>query len=417
MSPRIIYEDDEVQVVYRPGQHPGTLVAFSPTLYKGEGPDFWVASPADRLDLNVVNFTPKRKNYFPPLSISRAREACEAVLRPPIVLYGASMGGYAAVKYGGLFKGAGTIAFSPQFSVNPQNAPFDKARHLYYIDKYHADMSPNTQDLSDNCVIFFDPYHPVDCEHARLFAEQGAILAPFPFAGHDTISIMSETKSFGEVFELSSVGFAHIAAQLLYRRRRQSKTYLANLGRHLARKKHATAASNVLEMAIANGYDRAVASCMQAEELYRHGKMLKAAELAKRSLGEISARTTADAMSAAAEILFKAQDFKPAIWAYRAALNKDPRAQKYIMGLTAALDRLGLYETVVGEIENILQYLPHEPQIWGRLGWTHLKLERHEKAAECFARAIQLDASIGHLHEGAALARRLVSELEQQTAK
>ena len=103
-----------------------------------------------------------------------------------VLLFGHSMGGYAALLLSGPLKATNVVAFAPQFSVDPDQVPFENrfdgfVKNLEFVFDDMLDSASKTAPLN----IVFDPYTHHDNEHFKLMSGLPNIRPlRLPFAGH-----------------------------------------------------------------------------------------------------------------------------------------------------------------------------------------------------------------------------------------
>lgn len=146
-----------------------------------------------------------------------------------VVAYGSSMGGYAALAFGGRCGADAAIALSPQFSLDPRVVPFERrwladARRIRFR---RAPVAPIARQY-----VLYDPRDPADQRHFGLIAARSPTIGvAIPYSGHPVGSYLAETGSFDILFAgvrdgtLDGVAFA----RELRARRRLSAHYLYTL--------------------------------------------------------------------------------------------------------------------------------------------------------------------------------------------
>ena len=109
-----------------------------------------------------------------------------------VVAYGSSMGGYAAIRFGGVAGASAALALSPQFSVDPAVVPFetrwlpDTARLDFALERGWSAPFVATS------YIAFDPRTP-DRLHVELFAKMTEIVAiRTPNTGHPCTGYLAD---------------------------------------------------------------------------------------------------------------------------------------------------------------------------------------------------------------------------------
>lgn len=125
-----------------------------------------------------------------------AMEACRAWAGPDIAFstYGASMGGYGAILAADTLEADRCVALSPQFSIDPEIAPFERRyrEEAARIGPFRYDISSQLCDTI-NYVILYDPTHRIDPRHVRMFLSLSQLhRVPLPGAAHGTLQTLIE---------------------------------------------------------------------------------------------------------------------------------------------------------------------------------------------------------------------------------
>lgn len=142
------------------------------------------------------------------------------------IAYGSSMGGFAALRYGATCGAMAGIALSPQFTVDPRVAPFDRrwaddVARIAFLDDAHLPTLPEQ-------YVAYDPHDAHDRRHFALFAARSPTSGiPVPYGGHPVGSYLSETEMLRPLLERIETGDfdAEAHARELRRRRRRSGHY------------------------------------------------------------------------------------------------------------------------------------------------------------------------------------------------
>jgi len=151
-----------------------------------------------------------------------------------VIAYGSSMGGFAALRYGALCGASVGLALSPQFSVDPAIAPFDRrwaddVARIAFRDDAELPALP-TQ------YVAFDPRDRHDRRHFDLLAAHSPTVGlPVPHGGHPVGSYLVETDMMRALLDQVARGDVDPAAfvQELRRRRRRSGHYFYILAQRM----------------------------------------------------------------------------------------------------------------------------------------------------------------------------------------
>src|SRR5690606_12420242 len=112
-----------------------------------------------------------------------------------------------ALKYGAALGAAAAIAFSPQASIDPADASFDRRSRLHFVPAMHRGHRIAAADLPAATLLAYDPREPTDAGHAALLAGlPGMVRAPIAHAGHGTIRILIEGGDIPTLLALALEG-------------------------------------------------------------------------------------------------------------------------------------------------------------------------------------------------------------------
>jgi len=115
-----------------------------------------------------------------------------------VYAYGSSMGGYGAIRFGGLAGAEAAIALSPQFSIDKKSAPFE---HRWDGDGRRIDFSIERNKVIPFVKRAYLAYDPQDLDrrHVELFRRRTSVIeAPIPGAGHPVTGFLAEAELLSE---------------------------------------------------------------------------------------------------------------------------------------------------------------------------------------------------------------------------
>jgi hypothetical protein len=150
-----------------------------------------------------------------------------------VIAYGSSMGGFAALRYGAACGATIGLALSPQYSVDPVVASFDRrwAKDVARITFRADDVPP----LAIQYIVY-DPCDPQDRQHFALFAARAAVRGiAIPHGGHPVGGYLVETGRLNLLLAAIETGeFDHRDfARELRSLRRQSGHYFFTLAKRI----------------------------------------------------------------------------------------------------------------------------------------------------------------------------------------
>ena len=131
-------------------------------------------------DISCIGVVTTEKGfYLSPEMAEVARLVEETRAGRPVVVFGQSMGGYAAIKFSGALKADYVLSFSPYFSVDPDELEFKSERErrilIHYMAQHGVVQRPEFKgmgirpaDVSGRVVLVYDPAIKVDEYDVKL---------------------------------------------------------------------------------------------------------------------------------------------------------------------------------------------------------------------------------------------------------
>lgn len=127
--------------------------------------------------IDAIHFLSRENDWYQyPELPSVARTVAELVKRyDRVVAYGSSMGAYAAIRFGGLAGAGVALAISPQFSIDPRTAEFERRWKLdsERID-YVLERQPPGPFIREAYLVY-DP-NDADGRHAEMFRRHTRVI-------------------------------------------------------------------------------------------------------------------------------------------------------------------------------------------------------------------------------------------------
>ncbi|MEM6589720.1 MAG: phosphoadenosine phosphosulfate reductase [Pseudomonadota bacterium] len=153
-----------------------------------------------------------------------------------VVFYGAGPAGYAACAFSVAVPGARVLALSPQATLDPARAGWDKrhitARRRDFNTRYG--YAPDMLQAADHAWIVFNPDAPEEAMHATLFTADNITLVPTRFLGPDLQNALLRMNILYRMLaQISSDRLTIQSLATLLRARRADGGYLSNLMVHL----------------------------------------------------------------------------------------------------------------------------------------------------------------------------------------
>jgi hypothetical protein len=144
--------------------------------------------------VDAIHVMGRENNWYQYPEMPEAMAAIAKVARSyqRTIAYGSSMGGYAAIRYGGAAGAATALAISPQFSIDPAVVPFDRR---WEGEAHQIDFALErswTPPFAATSYILYDPRN-LDRRHVALFAKRygGVVPVPIPDSGHPCVLFLA----------------------------------------------------------------------------------------------------------------------------------------------------------------------------------------------------------------------------------
>jgi hypothetical protein len=193
----LIVESDYTKVWFMPGEGDTLFVSFSPLNDKQEEPVIWGSPLFTKLNAPAIGFSSLGGDWYPWRdTVSLIPRISHIVARfSHIVVYGSSMGAYAAIKFSSLLNAGTVIALSPQWSITEADiGSFDDRFKTYVSPDLHDGMAIRSGDASGSVYVFVDPAHEADVQHIERISNVIAChIVPVRCVGHNTADFLANS--------------------------------------------------------------------------------------------------------------------------------------------------------------------------------------------------------------------------------
>ncbi|AIO33887.1 hypothetical protein DM39_592 [Burkholderia cenocepacia] len=234
MSESLIYEDSSVRVMYRHGKKDNLICTFgdAAAAAKYDALNYNGKSVIEHLDLCAVIFQPKGANWYPSESMCAAikvlREVIDLSEFANIIGYGASMGGYGALKFSHLLNATHIVAYCPQWSIDPDEANGENPGFSSYFKegmRGHGVSSSELARYENGVYLVYDPKHVIDNYHAKSYLSRGCKIVAVPLrgAGHDVPKILIGREYFSQLWDAVLAGNADCVRSIVVNKYRSSR--------------------------------------------------------------------------------------------------------------------------------------------------------------------------------------------------
>ncbi|MBM9400466.1 hypothetical protein JUN65_02505 [Gluconacetobacter azotocaptans] len=339
---------------------------------KGFGEDFFSKKGVD-----AIHFISRENKWYQhhemQEAISSAGEYAQKYSR--VVTYGSSMGGYGAIRFGGMIGAHVAVALAPQYSIDLSLCPFDRRWDESRIISFVTEKKQPIE-AGPEIIIFYDPFDVNDRRHVEKIKSDVCVTEiRLPHAGHSAGVYLSELSLLREsiisILE-DNFEFKKIEDEARSRRREASK-YFATLSKRAARRGH---------------FNWAVS-------------------LAKRASDKNP--TNAFYINVASKLIAQAGDIGDAAYWQRRAVSMDPESILYRIDLSHLLLQTDSFSEVVQICNSILQDVPNEPRALYYRARSLLKSGLLQEAYESARSALQADPEHTWYQDCVAECKRLLN--------
>ncbi len=185
----------------------------------------------------VLGVQVRRKDWFRDAALISALEGLrdDGFFRRAgaVSMYGASMGGFAALAFAPLAPGCTVLAFAPQRSLSPALCPFEtRYRHARSQTDWTLPYSDAAQGVgaAGRAYLAYDPHLPEDRLHAAALTGPNVLPLPMPHLGHKLPPALLKMGLLKDLSLAALEGRLHPAEfARMMRARRRSVPWLTDL--------------------------------------------------------------------------------------------------------------------------------------------------------------------------------------------
>jgi pimeloyl-ACP methyl ester carboxylesterase len=191
----IVYEDSNIQVIHAAGHSDFAVATFNTRDERANGRDFWAKTLSEKYAIECFGFVSKAPNWYPRSSVLAAAVVLRQLNDKPLIGYGHSMGGFAALKYSRDLNFRGAVASGPQFSIDPRDVPTDKRYSGHFDETLNEAMAIKTSDLQGRLIVAYDPTFVEDRLHVAMIQQlyPSVEVLSLPYMHHRTVLALRPT--------------------------------------------------------------------------------------------------------------------------------------------------------------------------------------------------------------------------------
>ncbi len=163
-----------------------------------------------------------------PAAILAAQRFCAG---RPTFLFGASMGGFAAIQFAPMFNTAAVIAIAPQFSADPRKVPFEDRWQgdIARLDFRHDSIAETRSDAPVH--VLYDPFCRQDAAHVRMIERHRRVVhLRCPFADHHPDRMLASMGQFSTTLRSIIEGWFSVTNFARWRREARAQNTLYDEG-------------------------------------------------------------------------------------------------------------------------------------------------------------------------------------------
>ena len=230
-QPRLLFDGDHLQLLYLPGAAPLTLLTFDIMHARANGRSAFARRLCERNGFTLLGVVPKHPCWYPRLDIARIADQCRTLARGGTIAYGASMGGYGALRWGRFLGADHVLACSPQITIDPRETGDHDRRYVRFFDPaLHRDMRVRPEHLPERAALLYDPRFRFDRFQAGLIAgAPGLGMIALPHTAHGTAACLAGSLPARAAFDLLVQAETEALRRLLLARRKTVPTYRLEL--------------------------------------------------------------------------------------------------------------------------------------------------------------------------------------------
>ncbi len=150
-----------------------------------------------------------------------------------VILYGYSMGGFAALAFAEAIPDCSVIAISPQTTMDKKKVPWETRFPLAWKQNWEGDFydGANCSNYAKQVTIIYDPFYKLDKLHVDRLSGNNIRLLKVPFSGHAIAKALVEMRIISKlIVHLTNNTLTDYEFYLLIKARKTIPRYFINLG-------------------------------------------------------------------------------------------------------------------------------------------------------------------------------------------
>lgn len=227
-----VYEDEHLRAVIQRAPGDVQLVFFGDFTQSAQEPKLPLNNLCEQQNITLIAILPKIPTWFPPGSVQKALNAVDIAIQSKgrRMVYGASMGGYAAIKYSKILDAELVLALYPQFSIHADQlgmaTGYDQYATSHEFNLTNKSQHPiNANEVSGKLILTCDPVMLTDMAHIQRIIQvtSDVQFVPLPFTGRHQVALLKQSALLPTMLNKFSEGQIKVIPAILRRIRLHSQ--------------------------------------------------------------------------------------------------------------------------------------------------------------------------------------------------
>jgi len=392
---RILYRSARMRVVYQPADSDVLVYSFNGGAFTDGGLRFFGDTYFAKRNVAAIGFVDNNSTWFPGPDMEPALKAIRAAV--PVgtfakaITYGISMGAWGALKYSRMLGAHASLAFGPQWSIDPKLVgSFDDRFARFFNPRIHTGMEIVADDLCRRNYVFYDPLFYPDRHHVAQLRKLPNLHATVgTFLDHPGIAFFTQTRLIDHMFALAKQDNPDLLEfrRSIRAKRASSGKYWMTRADYLRRTRGPRYVNTVIR-----SYEGAITVIDPAADpaealaplvgltraLLDAGRRAEAKTHLETLWGKFHAGATYRGL---AGLYIRARDFDRARAIVERDLQRTPRSLELRLELAQTLVATRDLQQANTELDKVREQAGERPKIWHRLRWLYEQLGRHEDVA------------------------------------
>ncbi|MTH79002.1 tetratricopeptide repeat protein [Paracoccus aestuariivivens] len=229
-GPDVLFDGEHVQLLHFRRDSRIGLLTFDIMHARANGRNAFGKKLCERIGYDLLAVVPKYPCWYPAEEMRRIASISGQIGGATRIAYGASMGGYGALRWGRQMGAEVVLACSPQYSIDPKAIGDGDRRYArHFRPDVHLDMDIRPEHIPTGSVMIYDPCFRLDRIHADRMLFPSVTGIPLPHMGHRTVECLAGSVLATSVFEGLIAGRISAIRKVLLERRKITHSFPIHL--------------------------------------------------------------------------------------------------------------------------------------------------------------------------------------------